>query len=114
MNPNPKFDLGDHVYYKNEEHIVTRCLWVHYGLWVYEIIDQIHGYLARADENDLLSMSEWNARNQHNQNNIGWAAMKSMASDNMKLFNGNSKTSCVCGAHKIKDSRHSEWCDIKE
>ena len=24
-----------------------------------------------------------------------------------------SKPKCVCGAHKVKDSAHSSWCDIK-
>lgn len=111
---NPKFDLSDSVYYKNERNLVTRCLWAPYGAWIYEIISQISGHYSRVDEADLLSVDEWNTNHKHNQNNIGWAAMRSVMSDNMKTFNKTVKdNTCVCGAHKVKDARHSSWCEIK-
>lgn len=34
--------------------------------------------------------------------------------DSAKSFKASIGPKCVCGAHKVKDSRHSSWCEIKE
>lgn len=110
---NPKFNPNEDVYYKNELNMVTGRIRTING-WEYEIIDQINGYGSRVHETNLLSVTEWNTSHQHNQNNMGWAALKSMMGDNMKMFNeAFKKNACVCGAGAVKDARHSSWCEIE-
>lgn len=105
---NPKFKVGDTAYYNNVSYLIlVHHLYNNYIL--YTAKKPVNGsYKVALYEFDLLSVTEWENKQKGNQNHAGRFAHEN--SVGYKVKNNNR---CVCGAHTIKDARHSLWCDIK-
>ena len=104
---NPKFSRNDFVYYKDNIFQTTGNFHLSMHGFLYEITqDWVH--FTQVDQFDLLTPLEWEARQKRGQNYVG-----RMVYD--LTFEGKivKENLCTCGAHAVKDSRHSSWCDIK-
>lgn len=109
---NAKFKLGDSVYWSNNHYIVVSPpLFSVYG--VRYLIQGNNSLLTHEIfEINLESEDEHAKRHMGSQNSVGRAAFEHKYGrvSEFKL----KEKSCVCGAHKVKDSRHSTWCEIKD
>ena len=114
-----KFNIGDSVYHKDILCCISGAPYQKASGIVYWVSRAQTYSQWEAYEAELLSVTEWEAIQRGSQNNVGLAAF-SRAWEN--TFGSTSVTrkeptvsqpKCVCGAHKVKDSRHSTWCEIK-
>ena len=117
---NPKFKVSDLVYYKDALFIVEYDRNINSPMGLYSLCDYYNNTIKEsAFEHELLSKFDWESKQQRNQNYIGAAAYNhawDKAIEDFKKSGYGVRTEnpkCVCGAHSIKDARHSNWCDIK-
>lgn len=108
---NPAFKMGDTVYWSGRPFTVVSPPSLSVHGYIYSIAE--HGSLKMHDvfEINLESRDAWIATHMGSQNSIGRAAFEHKYHKGFEIKL--KEKSCVCGAHKVKDSAHSSWCDIK-
>jgi len=126
-NPTPKFQLNDTAVYlsaSSQPIVGTIVQNIFDGVkWTYDFESSLlYGSISGLTDSQLMTLSEF----QNSIHNIP-TAPKSNApgtwppkppkghpfhTEHFATIKKDGPT-CVCGAHKVKDSRHSSWCDIK-
>ena len=101
-----KFECGDTAVYTElgTSYVVTIDAYFSLGdTWHYHCSIPSPSYRGAVvvRENELMTPTEFQGR-------VDRGAIDFQHSPAMPK-----KLKCVCGAHKVKDSRHSSWCDIK-
>lgn len=122
-----RFQVGETVFYKDSPYVVMKANFGYHGPKVfceYDIRESTHypNAYTNISESDLVSLNDWMKQN-GSQNAIGRAAHMSNQNNvptwqtgqatHLKVTMVSGKPKCVCGAHSLKDARHSSWCDIK-
>jgi hypothetical protein len=107
-----KFNLNDSVYYGDKEGMVYALYPLNGGHtpFVYKI-GWGNGIYEIMGENELLS------ENEHFINKIRGQFQATIQAYGFKtpiIGASNYGPKCVCGAHAVKDARHSSWYEIKQ
>jgi hypothetical protein len=103
---NPKFNKGNMVYYRNNPWLITQLY--QYVNQQFYVIEDSNRIMVKVYEAELLSKEDWESSHKASQAFIGRMAFERGLSGKVDQYNG-----CSCGAHAVKDARHSTWCDIK-